>query len=46
VGENGKVMELFEGTLTFRCAFNRRFAKRTGKGMDENIVFWVIRGKA
>ena len=46
VGEDGKVIELFEGKLDFQCAFDRVAAKRAGKGVDETLVFWAVRGKA
>ncbi|KDR77966.1 hypothetical protein GALMADRAFT_155002 [Galerina marginata CBS 339.88] len=46
VGEDGKAAELFEGSLTFQCIFNRIWQKRAGKGAEENIVFWAVRAKA
>jgi len=46
VGEDGKVVELFEGRLTFRCFFDRVWWKRGGKGRNEDVVFWAVRGRA
>ncbi|KAH9484714.1 hypothetical protein JR316_0001614 [Psilocybe cubensis] len=46
VEKNGDILELFEGTLTFRVKYSSMYSRRGhGSGQNETIDFWAVRGR-
>ena len=47
VDKGGKVMELYEGTFTFKVSYSSLYSRKGhGRGQSQTIAFWGIRAKA
>ena len=47
VDKVGKVMELYEGTFTFKVTYGSLYSKKGhGRGQNQTLPFWAIRAKA
>jgi len=45
VDSNGKVMELFEGTFTFKIKYSSLYSRKGhGSGQSLSLDFWAVRG--
>ena len=45
--DDGKVMELYEGTFTFKVAYGSMYSRKgLGCGQNQTLAFWGIRAKA
>ncbi|KAH6915485.1 hypothetical protein BKA70DRAFT_1259080 [Coprinopsis sp. MPI-PUGE-AT-0042] len=45
VGEDGKVMELYEGRLVMDIRFTPLYARKFYDGQKRDIAFWAVRGE-
>ncbi|KAF8959676.1 hypothetical protein BDZ97DRAFT_1637787, partial [Flammula alnicola] len=44
VNAEGKLMELFEGTFTFKVSYSSLYSRKGhGKGQSLTIPFWAVR---
>jgi hypothetical protein len=47
VDNDGKVMELYEGTFTFKVTYSSLYSRKGhGRGQSQTLPFWGIRAKA
>ena len=47
VDKDGKVMELYEGTFTFKVTYSSLYSRKGhGRGQNQTLAFWGIRAKA
>ncbi|KDR82153.1 hypothetical protein GALMADRAFT_222032 [Galerina marginata CBS 339.88] len=47
VDKDGQVMELFEGTFSFKVSYSSLYSRKGhGRGQSEAVGFWAVRGKA